>query len=159
RTNVKLRQAVNYAIDRPALTRLFGYLGGKLTTQLLPQALTGGNYKAVFPIRGADPATAKKLAGNCGNLELWTTTSANGSAAGQLAKFELTQMGCNVTVKPFQGSSIYTAAGTKGASFDVMRSGWIADYPDPYDFYHLLLDSTTIVESNNTNFSYINNPS
>ncbi len=157
--NTNVRKAINYAIDRPALTRTFGYLGGKRTTQLLPAALAGGNYKSVYPIRGADPAKAKSLAPNCGNISLWTTTSANGQAVGQLTKFELTQMGCNVTIKPFQGSSIYTAAGTKGADFDVMRAGWIADYPDPYDFYHLLLDGTTIVEQNNTNFSYFNNAS
>jgi len=77
----------------------------------------------------------------------------------QLVKYELGQIGCNVTVKSFQGSTIYTAAGVKGAAFNIQRSGWIADYPDPYDDYHLLLDGTTIVETNNHNTSYFNNAS
>jgi ABC-type oligopeptide transport system substrate-binding subunit len=154
------RKSVNYAIDRPALVRILGYLGGKRATQLLPPALAGGHAnKNLYPIRGADPKTAKKLNPNCGNINLWSTTSVGGRAVGQIASFDLSQIGCHVTVKSFQGGAIYTAAGTKGADFDVMRAGWVDDYPDPYDFYHLLLDGTTIVASNNTNFSYFNNAS
>jgi len=159
-SSVAQRKSVNYAIDRPALVRILGYLGGKRATQLLPPALAGGHAnKNLYPIRGADFKTAKKLNPSCGNINLWSTTSVGGRAVGQIASYDLSQIGCHVTIKSFQGGAIYTAAGTKGADFDVMRSGWVDDYPDPYDFYHLLLDGTTIVETNNTDFSYFNNAS
>ncbi|HST25427.1 MAG TPA: ABC transporter substrate-binding protein [Gaiellaceae bacterium] len=158
--NASARKSVNYAIDRPALVRILGYLGGKRATQLLPPALAGGfTNKNLYPIRGADFKTAKKLNPHCGSINLWSTTSTGGKAVGQIAAFDLSQIGCKVTVKSFQGGAIYTAAGTKGADFDVMRAGWVDDYPDPYDFYHLLLDGTTIVATNNTNFSYFNSKS
>ena len=35
---IPLKKAINYAIDRPALTRAFGYLAGKRTDQMLPPA-------------------------------------------------------------------------------------------------------------------------
>ena len=35
--------------------------------------------------------------------------------------------------------------------------GWLADYPDPFDFINVLLDGNNIQESNNNNYSYLNN--
>jgi ABC-type oligopeptide transport system substrate-binding subunit len=32
--------------------------------------------------------------------------------------------------------------------------GWVADYPDPFDFINVLLDGNNIQESNNSNYSY-----
>jgi peptide/nickel transport system substrate-binding protein/oligopeptide transport system substrate-binding protein len=34
--------------------------------------------------------------------------------------------------------------------------GWVADYPDPFDFINVLLDGGNIQESNNNNYSYFN---
>src|SRR4029450_2570681 len=36
---IPLKKAINYAIDRPALARAFGYLGAKRTDQMVPPAL------------------------------------------------------------------------------------------------------------------------
>ena len=37
-----------------------------------------------------------------------------------------------------------------------MFAGWNADYPDAYDFFHILLDGRTIHAANNNNLAYIN---
>jgi ABC-type transport system substrate-binding protein len=155
-----LRKAVNYAIDRPALLRVRGAFGGKRTSQILPSALAGKYYgQHLYPIKGADPAKAKSLAGgNCGNLTLWYATGPTGTPQSQIAKYNLEQMGCSVTTRPFQGFAIYTAAGVKGADYDLMFGGWNADYPDAYDFFHILLDGTTIHDTNNNNLAYLNDP-
>ena len=58
--NLNLRKAVNFAIDRPAMVRAGGYLGGKRTDQILPPAMTKD--VNIYPIKGADPTDAKKLA-------------------------------------------------------------------------------------------------
>ena len=39
----------------------------------------------------------------------------------------------------------------------MMFAGWNADYPDAYDFFHILLDGRTIHAANNNNLAYINN--
>ena len=39
RGQIPLKKAINFAIDRPALARTFGYLFGKRTDQMLPPAL------------------------------------------------------------------------------------------------------------------------
>ena len=52
----------------------------------------------------------------------------------------------------------FAKEGIRGEPFDIADEGWIADYPDPYDFINKLLDGRTIQDSNNVNFSYFNSP-
>ncbi|HEX6763623.1 MAG TPA: ABC transporter substrate-binding protein [Gaiellaceae bacterium] len=155
-----VRKAVNYAIDRPALLRVRGVLGGTRTTTILPRSLTGGVYdQRLYPIAGAQAAKAKALAGgNCGNVNLWYATGPTGTPQSGILKYNLDQMGCKTTTKSFVGYAIYTAAGVKGAPFDAMFAGWYQDYADGYDFFHILLDGRTIQASNNNNVAYFNQP-
>ena len=80
-----------------------------------------------------------------------------GQNLAQVFKYNLSQIGCNVNVKLFQGFQIYIAAGTKGEPFDAVFAGWFADYADPYDFIDILLNGENIHESNNNNLAYFNN--
>ena len=159
-SSVNMRKAINYAIDRPALLRIRSSFAGKRTSQILPSGLAGGYYgQHLFPIKGADLAKAKTLAGGkCGDINLWYATGPTGTPQSQVVAYNLKQLGCNVTLKSFAGFAIYNAAGVKGAEYDMMFGGWNADYPDPYDFFHRLLDGTTIHDANNNNLAYINNP-
>jgi peptide/nickel transport system substrate-binding protein len=158
-SSAAVRRAVNYAIDRPALLRVRGSLGGKRTTEILPQSLTGGAYNQhLYPIAGANAAKAKSLAGSaCGNVNLWYATGPVGTPQAGILKYNLQQMGCNVTSKSYVGYAIYTAAGVKGTDMDAMFAGWYQDYADGYDFFHILLDGRTVQASNNNNLAYFNN--
>ena len=79
-----------------------------------------------------------------------------GTLLAQVFKYNLSQIGCDVQVKLFTGSQIYTAAGQKGANFDAALAGWNQDYPDPYDFLDVLLNGNNIHDSNNNNLAYFN---
>src|SRR5262249_21957522 len=74
--NVNVRRAINFAIDRSALTHLLGYRGGTPTAQFLPAALTGGAGTNAYPIDKPNIAKAKALlpGGKCGTLVLWSAT-------------------------------------------------------------------------------------
>jgi peptide/nickel transport system substrate-binding protein len=158
--DVSLRKAVNYAMDRPALLRVRGFQGGSRSSQILPPGLAGKHaHVKLYPLKGADVAKAKQLAGNkCGKVNLWYAAGPTGTPQSGILRYNLEQMGCDVTTKPFQGFAIYTAAGVKGNDMDLMFAGWVADYPDPYDFFHILLDGTAIHETNNNNLAYLNDP-
>jgi oligopeptide transport system substrate-binding protein len=156
---LNLRKAANNAIDRPALLRQRGAFAGKRTDQILPPGIGGFHDQKLYPIAGSNYAKAKSLAGNkCGNVRLDTTTSVTGQALGQVAKYNLTQMGCKVTVKLWQGFQLYVADGTKGEPFDAAFAGWNQDYPDPYDFIDVLLNGNNIHAANNNNLAYLNVP-
>ncbi len=49
---IPLEKAINWAIDRPALVRATGYLGGKRTDQILPPAM--GRDQSIYPLSGVD---------------------------------------------------------------------------------------------------------
>ena len=84
---------------------------------------------------------------------------ADGTPQSGILSYNLKQLGCTVTTKPFQGYAMFTAAGVKGAAFDAAIAGWYQDYADGYDFFHILLDGRTIASSNNNNLAYFNEPS
>jgi ABC-type oligopeptide transport system substrate-binding subunit len=155
-----MRKAANFAIDRPAMLRVRGAFAGKRTDQILPPGMGGFKDVKAYPLKGADYAKAKSLAkSNCKDVTLYSATSSTGQALAQVFKYNLTQMGCNVNVKLFQGFQIYTAAGNKGEPFDAALVGWNQDYPDPYDFLDILLNGNNIHADNNNNLAYFNNGS
>jgi ABC-type oligopeptide transport system substrate-binding subunit len=159
-SDVSLRKAVNFAVDRPAMLRQRGAFAGKRTVQILPPGMRGFQRTKVYPIAGSNVAKAKDLAGNkCGKVNLWSTTSPVGTNQSQVMKYDLSQMGCDVNVKLWVGTQGTQAADTKGADFDMILTGWNQDYPDPYDFLDILLNGNSIKDDNNNNLAYFNNAS
>ncbi len=155
--SVAMRQAANNAIDRPGMLRVRGAYAGKRTVQILPPGMGGFQRTKPYPITGPNYAKAKQLAGsNCKTVNLWSTTSSTGVNLAQVFKYNLSQIGCDVQVKLFQGFQVYVAAGQKGAPYDAAIVGWNQDYPDPYDFLDVLLNGNAIHDSNNNNLAYFN---
>jgi peptide/nickel transport system substrate-binding protein len=158
-SNVNLRKAVNYAVDRPAWVRVGGLLAGKRTDQILPPSMRGFTDAKIYPIKGADPAKAKQLAGGSNaEVTILHTTSATAVARAQILQFNLRQMGLQPKLKPQPFAVAIKTAGDKGGDFDMFTIGWLADYPDPFDFINVLLNGDNIQESNNSNYAYLNNP-
>ena len=60
--NAPLRQAINYAIDRPALLRQFGPLAGTPVDHYLPPGVPGYRNEHVFPVGEPDVQKARALA-------------------------------------------------------------------------------------------------
>ena len=74
KNNTKLRQAVNWAIDRPQMVRQHGAKAGVVTSQILPYGFPGHNAKAVYPVvackspnftKGKALANGNTRGGNC----------------------------------------------------------------------------------------------
>jgi peptide/nickel transport system substrate-binding protein len=159
--NVALRRAVGYAADRPALLRQYGAFAGQRATHYLPPGMPGYVKAQVYPIRGADYETAKKLAeGKTGSGKAVMYTCNRGACltTAQVLQFNFKQIGIDLEVQKFARAVQFEKEGTRGEPFDVGYEGWQADYADPFDFINILLDGTTIRDTNNVNFSYFNDP-
>ena len=142
RGQIPLAKAINYAIDRPAMTRAFGYLTGKRTDQLLPPAL--GRAAQVYPLGGADPVTARKWLARAAHrpakLVLYANSSGPiGVVIAQVFAFDLKQIGIDVDVRYFDTLTLSAKAQTPGEPFDVIMLGWSADYADGAAFFVPLL--------------------
>jgi peptide/nickel transport system substrate-binding protein len=130
-----------------------------LTDQILPPGMGGFKDAKIYPLRRPDYAKARSLAGDrCGKINIWSTTDAAGQSQAQVLLSNFGRIGCEATVKLFQGFQLFVAAGKKGADYDAAVAGWAQDYPDPYDFIDVLLNGKNIQESNNNNLAYLNDP-
>jgi peptide/nickel transport system substrate-binding protein len=155
---VKARQAVNWALDRPALVRLYGKLGARRSDQILVPGIAGFKPYNLYAFRGANPAKAKavdpSLSGQTATIFHSTSSLATNSA--QVASFNLSKIGMKTKDKPVPASVYYKELGTKGVDFDMARAGWCADYFDPFDYINVNLDGRSIQDANNVNFAYAN---
>jgi peptide/nickel transport system substrate-binding protein len=157
--DVKARQAVAFAIDRPAITNLGGLNAGTPNEQLLPPGIPGYHDEKIYPLGRPNVAKARALlAGKTGKVVMYTTNDRTGINTGQFVKANLAAIGLDVEVKPYTFGVLIDKAGTRGEPFDITAIAWFADYPDPYDFVNVLLDGRTIAPKNNVNVSYFNQP-
>jgi len=155
----KARQAVAYAVNRPALMRLGGLNAGTPNEQLLPPGIPGYRDVNIYPVDKPNIEKAKQLlGGKTAKVVMYTTNDEQGRNTGQLVQANLKAIGLDVEVKPYTFAVLIDKTGTRGEPFDIEWIGWIADYPDPYDFINILLDGRTIGPKNNINSSYFNMP-
>ena len=156
--DVKVRQAVAFAIDRPALVRLSSRYAGTVTDQYLPRAVRVQGRRHL-PARRARRREAKQLmGGKTGTAVLYTCNEAPCPERAQLIQANLKAIGIDVSIRTFPRSVQFTKEGVKGEPFDIADEGWFADYADPSNFINKLLDGRTIQATNNVNFSYFNDP-
>jgi ABC-type transport system substrate-binding protein len=157
--DVATRQAVNYAIDRLSILRQSGAYAGTPTDQYLPPLVEGYTDENIFPMT-PDVDKAKELVGDgfSGKAVLYTCNAGSCPERAQIIQANLAAMGIDVEIKTFERAVQFQKEGTRGEPFDIADEGWIADYPDPYDFINILLDGNNIQATNNVNFSYFNEP-
>jgi ABC-type transport system substrate-binding protein len=158
-SKLNLRQALNHAIDRPSMLRVAGKYAGKRTDQILPPNIQGFREANLYPIKGANAVKGRELArGAKDEIIVLHTTAPTSVARAQIVKYNLEQIGLNVTLKPQPFAVAIKTAGTRGSEFDMFLIAWFADYPDPFDFINVLLDGQNIQEANNSNYAYLNSP-
>ena len=146
--NVRLRKAVNYAIDRPAQLRIAGKYAGARTDQILPPSMPGFIPANIYPIKGANPAKAKELAGNLSGvpeIRILHGNSQSNINRGQVMRFNLEQLGLKATTEAVPFAQLTSRSGDKkNGGYDLIWSAWQQDYADPSDFINVLLDGRTI---------------
>ena len=145
--DVRMRKAVNYALDRRSLARL-GDFGSPFpdrpTDQYLPPSIAGFTDARVYPLR-PDLATARRLAGRrVRSAVLYTCILPTCAQQAQIIKANLAAIGVDVQVEPFTVDELFKRLGTKNEPFDLATTGWVADYMDPSQFLNVLLLGGTI---------------
>jgi peptide/nickel transport system substrate-binding protein len=159
KNNPWLRRAVNYALDRPALVRLFGPRGAVPNDEYLPRGFPGYQAQHVYPIGAPDLAKARALAQGhlrgghavflaCGTLDCGERAIVVADA--------LKKIGLHVRIDTSPGQ--FTLAGVRGTAFDIADVITRPDYGDPYALVDKLLDGRVIRAVGNSNISYYASP-
>ena len=157
--NLKVREAVNYAVDPAALERIYtGQIVG--TQQILPPGMPG--YKK-FELYPHDLTKAKELIKEANpsdmNITVWTDTESPNNEAGEYYDGVLKELGFNTTLKIINADNYFTVIGNQSTpDLDTGWSDWFQDYPHPNDFFQPLLSGESILQTNNGNFANFNDP-
>jgi len=161
RNNAPLRRAVNFALDRPALSRALGSAETPVD-HYLPPVMPGYRNTHVYPLRRPNAAKAKSLARGhtrSGKLVLYVNTRAPALSQAQIVKRDLKRIGLDVQILSFPPGDLYFAKlGNPEEPFDMAWAGFGFPEPDPGGVLNSLFDGGTIGKPGNTNWSYFNSP-
>ena len=164
-SDVRLRRAVNYAIDRHALVgqgRRFSQANpfnvGSPTDDYLPPSVAGATDVRLYPLNGPDLRTAKRLAGPVRDTAiLYAANIPPWPQEAEIIRRNLEPLGIDVQVKEFSIGEFFTRLGRRGEPFDLAVSGWGFPSTDPKDAIGMF-DGATIGPNNNFNLSYFDVP-
>jgi peptide/nickel transport system substrate-binding protein len=155
--DIRVRQAVNYAVDPEALNRVFG---GRLhpTQQILPPGMPGYEEYKLYP--GPDMNKAKQLLAEANpvdkDITVWTDDEPDRKRIGEYYHDLLTQLGFNATLKVIAGDVYWTTIGNQSTpDLDTGFADWFQDFPHPDDFFRPLLNGASILPTNGNNFSKV----
>jgi ABC-type oligopeptide transport system substrate-binding subunit len=160
---IPLAKAINWAIDRHALVQAAGYLGGRRTDQILPEALA--KKATVYPIGGVTEqrlAKARELLAKAKlkpkKLVFYAASEGQGQNGPQIFQFNLKRLGIDVEIKYMSLNDLLVRSGTRGEPFDVVIKAWFPDYADGAAFFRPLLDGRSITPSGSPNIAYFDVP-
>ncbi|MGO8570614.1 ABC transporter substrate-binding protein [Rhizobium ruizarguesonis] len=141
--NVKVRQALNMAINKDRITRI---LNGRATpaNQPLPPLMPG--YDKSFTGYAYEVAKAKALLAEAGYPDgfetvLYSTNTDPQPRIAQAIQQDLAAVGVKAEVRALAQANVISAGGTEGEAPMIWSGGmaWIADFPDPSNFYGPIL--------------------
>jgi YVTN family beta-propeller protein len=131
--DARIRQAVNYAIDRRALADVGDAAPAPdyPTDQYLPLGMPGYSRAHAYPL-SPDLAKARALVHGTGRMAvLYTCDGTPCQEQAQIVKTDLAAIGIQVDVQAFPLATMFLREHRPGEPFDLGYVGWVADYPDP----------------------------
>ncbi len=146
--NLKVRQAMNYAIDTLKIQKL---LAGQAVAanQVFPKGMPG--YEAGKTFYSYDPAKAKQLLSEAGFPNGFSTTFYTHNVdpfpkIAQAIQADLKNVGVNASIKQMDRATYWTKISQPQAHIPIGLTDWIMDYPDPSDWIGPLYISASAVE-------------
>jgi peptide/nickel transport system substrate-binding protein len=160
----KVRQAVNFAVDSRALSRLFG---GRLAPgcNFLPPGLAG--HEEMDPCPYGDPNEPGDLerarqmiqeAGVAGeSLEVFTNNDENRPEIGQYLTDMLNKIGFQAELTVIDAGIYFQTLGNEKTKPQIGVTNWFQDFPHPANFL-FLIDGDTNQPTNNFNYGRVDDP-
>ncbi|HJZ34824.1 MAG TPA: ABC transporter substrate-binding protein [Solirubrobacterales bacterium] len=157
--DLRVRQAVNYAIDPEALERI--YAGTMVPLQqVLPEAMPGHKTYTPYPhnmkkakelIAAADP-TQKKIT-------VFGNDYGTNKQAAEYYEGVLRELGFEPTLKLVASANYTTVIGNATTqNLDTGWANWYIDYPHPNDYFEPQLSGASIAPTLDSNYSRFNDP-
>jgi ABC-type transport system substrate-binding protein len=164
RNNAPLRRAVNFAVDRAALSAARGRYAGTPTDHYLSPDYPGYRHIRIYPLAHPNVVRARALArGHTrgGKAVLYVPNSPpelgpSAVAQAQIVRRDLKRIGLDVVIKQFPVGVLFQKIATPGEPFDLAWIGWTGS-PDP-GLLDCLFNGRWIGTEGSCNYSYFNSP-
>jgi peptide/nickel transport system substrate-binding protein len=160
----KVRQAVNFAIDKRAMQRIFGGLLAP-SCNFLPPGMQG--YEKVDPCPYGDPTQApdlekakaliKEAGAEGAPVTVWGNDEDPSKPVTEYVADAMSQIGLKATPKIVEGSVYFQTIGNQKTKAQAGFANWFQDYPAPSNFM-FLINGKSIQETNNQNFGNVDDP-
>ena len=139
--DVKVRQAVNYAVDVESIINYLFNGRGIFASGPIPPELIGETTQHYY----YDTTKALNLLKKSGyengfEIDLWQSQSQENSLVTEIIQFQLQKIGITVNIKR-NDWNMFTQAIREGTP-DMYYRSWYADYPDAENFIAPLIEST-----------------
>ncbi|MEO0852330.1 MAG: ABC transporter substrate-binding protein [Cyanobacteria bacterium J06648_11] len=147
-TDMKVRQALNMAINKERIVQLINGRA-EVANQILPPSMPG--YDPNYEGFDFDPEGAKALLTEAGfpdgfSTQLFVNNTDPNPRIAQSIQKDLSAIGIDLELKTQAQSTVIAAGGEEDGAPLVWSGGmaWIADYPDPSNFYWPILSCDAI---------------
>jgi peptide/nickel transport system substrate-binding protein len=157
--DVRVRRAVNYAVDPRALERIYaGTLSA--THQVLPPQIPGYRRFQLYP---HDIAKARKLIAEADPADraitVWTDNASPNEEAGEYYEGVLRELGFKPKLKAISAANYFTVIGNSSTpDLDTGWANWLEDYPHPLDYFRPQLSSAGLAPVGATNWAHFARP-
>jgi peptide/nickel transport system substrate-binding protein len=158
--NVKVRQAVNYAIDRKEMQRIVWGGLGRPTQNVLPPSYPSYRKLNLYP---HSMSKARQLLNQSGvsksqKITVWARAVSDSEAVATYYQGVLRSMGfTNVALNILPRTTYYTTIGNIHTKAQTGWARWLEDYPHPLDWFEVLLYGPRITEQDGNNYAYFDN--
>jgi len=151
--NLKVRQAVNYAIDRDAIVRIYGGLA-QPTENVLPPTYPQYKKISMYPHNLAKAKALIKAAGVTGTaVTVWGSNRDQPKQDTEYLADVLNSIGLKATPKIIDASIYWSTVGNQATKAQIGFADWFQDYPHPLDWFDVLLNGDRITQTHNNNYS------
>lgn len=154
--NVKVRQAMNYAIDKQSIIDAFFEGRAEMAKNPMPPSISG--YNEDIPGYEYNPEKAKELLAEAGladgfEMELWAMPvprpyMPDGAKVAEVIQKNLEEVGIKAEIVSFEWATYLEKA--RNGEADAFMLGWTGDNGDADNFIYVLLDGDNIGSNNYT---------
>jgi peptide/nickel transport system substrate-binding protein len=155
---LKVRQAVNYALNRATMQKIVWGGLGQATQNVLPP--TYPSYKKLTTY-SYNVAKAKSLITSAGakgaKVTVWTRDVSDARDAATYYTAQLNAIGLDASLNILPRATYYSTVGNVATHAQTGWARWLEDYPHPLDWFDVLLNGNRITNTDNNNYAWYSN--
>ena len=158
--NIKARQAVNYAIDRNQFVQIFGGLA-RTTQNFLPPTYKGIGYQKInyYHYNLSKAKQLVKQSGTAGTkITVWSPNVEPDKSLMEYVQAQLNKIGYNAQLKLLDPQVYFQTIENQSTKAQTGYVDWYQDYPNPIDWFDVLVNGQRITQTHNNNVGNVNDP-